>query len=76
MDIQYMFDNYECKNIDLKPYKGYEIQKCYFVDRKGKRKGKPFYLVAESNDEDYCGDAYSSLADAKHFIDSVTDGGK
>ena len=73
MDIKTMFDTYDVKHIDLKPYKGYDIQKCYFVDRNGKRKGKPFYLVAESNDEDYCGDSYTSLADAHKFIDKITE---
>ena len=76
MDMKSMYLCYDCDYINLKPYKGYEIQKHFFIDSKGKRKGKPFYLVAECGDNDYCGDSYASLDDAKRFIDSITNGGK
>lgn len=76
MDMKYMLDNYDFDTTPLKPYKGYDIDKCRFVDHKGNHKGAPFYLVAESGNDNYCGETYYSLADAKRFIDSVTGRGQ
>lgn len=58
----------------LKNYKGYEIQKAWWVDSEGDRikKYPIFYLVADG--DDYIGVEYSSLEDAKKFIDSITKG--
>lgn len=52
-------------------YKGYEIQKSWYVDSDGERiKEYPiFYLVADG--DDYIGDEYSSLDEAKKYIDSL-----
>ena len=56
----------------LKNYKGYEIQKAWWVDSEGDRikKYPIFYLVADG--DDYIGEEYSSLEDAKKFIDSMS----
>ena len=55
---------------ELKPYKGYGIDKVYQLNFFNKRVGLPFYLVSE--DEDYIGEEYRTLEDAKKFIDSLT----
>lgn len=62
-----MFRDFETKT--LKPYKGYEIQKCYWVDDEGDRMGKAFYLVAD--EEDYISGELDTLSDAKKFIDEM-----
>ena len=55
----------------LKNYKGYEIQKAWWIDSYGDRikKYPIFYLVAD--DEGYIGEEYPTLADAKKFIDTL-----
>ena len=65
-------DQFETRQ--LKDYKGYEIQKAWWVDADGDRIAKypVFYLVAD--DDDYIGVEYSSLEDAKKYIDSITKG--
>ena len=61
--------NFDSK--ELKSYKGYEISKAWRVDSDGKRiKKYPFfYLVAD--EDDYIGEEYATLSDAKKFIDSI-----
>lgn len=59
----------EFESIDLKPYKGFDVQKCYWLDLEGHRKGKPFYLVAA--EEGYIGEEYHGLDEAHRFIDSL-----
>lgn len=63
-------DQFETRQ--LKDYKGYEIQKAWWVDSEGERikKYPIFYLVADG--DDYIGEEYSSLEDAKKFIDSMS----
>jgi len=58
----------------LTDYKGYEIQKAWWVDSKGSRikKYPIFYLVADGYD--YIGEEYASLEDAKKYIDSIIKG--
>lgn len=58
---------YEYK--ELKPYKGYEIQKAYKIDENGKRIGKVVYVVAD--EDDYIGEEYNSVAEAHRFVDSM-----
>ena len=55
----------------LKDYKGYEIHKAWWVDSDGERikKYPIFYLVAD--DDDYIGEEYASLDEAKKYIDSL-----
>lgn len=55
----------------LKNYKGYEIQKAWWVDSDGDRikKYPIFYLVADG--DDYIGEEYPSLESAKKFIDTL-----
>ena len=62
---------YDFDNKELKSYKGYEINKCWRVDSDGNRIAKYpfFYLVAD--DDDYIGEEYATLNDAKKFIDSI-----
>lgn len=62
-----MFRDFEAK--DLKPYKGYEIQKCYWMNSDGDRVGKAFYLVAD--EEDYISEELETLTAAKKFIDEM-----
>ena len=54
---------------ELKAYKGYEISKAWQIDFEGKKKGNYFYLV--SNDEEYIGEEYNTLEEAKRFIDTL-----
>ena len=57
--------------IDLKPYKGYSVQKMQKVDEfDGKRYGKPFYVVGD-DDGELIGEECSSIAEAHKFIDSI-----
>ena len=56
--------------LDLKPYKGYDVQKAWKVDNDGKRIGKVVYVV--SDDEDVIGEEYKSVAEAHRFIDSIS----
>lgn len=55
----------------LKDYKGYEIQKAWWVDSEGERikKYPIFYLIAEG--DDYIGDEYATLEEAKKYIDKI-----
>ena len=62
-----MFANYDIR--ELKPYKGYEISKMWELNVFDKRIGKPFYCVSEN--DDYIGEEYSTLEDAKAFIDTL-----
>ena len=64
-----MFYDFDTK--ELKNYKGYEIYKAWRVDSDGERikKYPYFYLVAD--DEDYIGEEYTSLEEAKKFIDTL-----
>ena len=55
--------------IDLKPYKGYGVQKTWETDEDGKRIGKFRYIV--SDDDDCIGEEYDSIAEAHRFIDSI-----
>lgn len=57
--------------LDLKPYRGYSIQKAWKVDNDGKRIGKVVYVV--SDDEDVIGEEYKSIAEAHRFIDSISE---
>lgn len=62
-----MYQDFETK--ELKGYKGYQIDKAWWINYEGKKKGNYFYLVS---DDDYIGEAYNTLEDAKKFIDSIT----
>ena len=63
--------------IDLKPYKGYNVQKAWeliytkthYGEYGYKRHGKPRYIVAD--EEGYIGEEYYSLSEAHRFIDSI-----
>ena len=65
-------NGYDFETIELKPYKGYGIDKAYWVNSDGERirKYPSFYLVYE--DGEYIGEEYETLADAKAFIDSLS----
>ena len=62
-------DLFETRN--LKNYKGYEIQKAWWIDPDGQRikKYPIFYLVADG--DDYIGEEYPSLDEAKRYIDTL-----
>ena len=67
MSINTNFDCNDYESRDLKPYKGYGIEKCWWIDSYGIRHGEPFYLVYEG--DDYIGREYETLKEAKQFID-------
>lgn len=50
---------------ELKEYKGYGISKAWWVDENGR--GRYFYLVDDG--DDYVGEEYPTLKDAKKAID-------
>lgn len=57
-------------NKELTPYKGYGITKEWKIDLFGHRvKGSEKYLVDDG--EDYIGEEYKTLKDAKNFIDTI-----
>ena len=62
-------DQFDTKQ--LNDYKGYEIHKAWYIDSDGNRikKYPVFYLVADK--DDYIGEEYTTLAEAKKFIDSI-----
>lgn len=62
--------NYKVESKQLKSYKGYEIYKAWWSTWEGVRKSDYFYLVSEEGDDDYCGQEYKTLAEAKKAIDS------
>lgn len=55
---------------DLKPYRGYDVQKVQKVDADGKKIGKPVYIV--SDDDDAIGEEFDSIAEAHRFIESIS----
>ncbi len=59
--------DYEVK--ELKSYKGYGISKAWKVNFEGKRKGNAFYLVDDG--DDYLGEEFTTLEQAKEFIDTL-----
>ena len=55
---------------ELKKYKGYGISKAWRVDSDGERiKKYPFFYLVDDGD-DYIGEEYKTLAEAKAFIDT------
>lgn len=55
---------------DLKPYKGYGVEKAWYEDIDGRKiPNTDHYLVFE--DDDYIGGSYRTIADAHRFIDSI-----
>lgn len=57
---------------EMKPYKGYKIDKSWEVIGNKKVPGSDRYMVIDEED-DWIGDVYRNLAEAKHYIDSITD---
>ena len=62
---------YDFKSKELKSYKGYNIDKCWRVDFEGKRIKKYPYFYNVSDEDDYIGEEFASLEEAKRFIDSL-----
>ncbi len=54
---------------ELKPYKGFGITKMQELNFFGKKIGLPFYNVDDG--EDYIGEEFRTLEDAKKFIDTL-----
>lgn len=63
-----MYD-FDCK--ELKSYKGYGIDKCWRVDSDGERIKKYPYFYNVVEDDDYIGEEFPSIEEAKNFIDSL-----
>lgn len=60
------FDSKELKN-----YKGYGISKAWWIDSDGERIKKcPFFYVVDDGD-DYIGEEFTSLEEAKKWIDTI-----
>lgn len=58
---------------ELKPYKGYGISKAYELDFDGERiKDSLVYVVDDG--EDYIGEEYKTLKEARQFIDTILKG--
>lgn len=67
MMANYKTDKYE--HVECKPYKGYDIDKSYALDFKGRRiPGTARYMVSDEEDN-WIGDVYSTLSEAHKFID-------
>ena len=64
-----MFYDFDSK--ELKNYKGYGIDKCWKVDSDGNRIKKYPFFYNVSDGEDYIGEEFATLEDAKRFIDSL-----
>lgn len=68
--------SYETRKIDSKllaPYRGYKIEKSWEVDRKGRVvKDTILYSVLDDED-DWIGDEYRTLEDAKAYIKELTE---
>ena len=63
-------DTYRYEYRELKDYKGFGIDKAWKINFFNKKIfGSDVYLVSE--DDDYIGEEYKTLADAKRFIDSL-----
>ena len=68
--------NLDNKHIDgqqMKPYKGYQIDKSWKVDYRGNRIPNTVQYMVIDEDDDWIGDVYSTLAEAKAYIDEITD---
>ena len=57
---------------ELKPYKGYGISKACKVDSDGEMIKKYGYYYLVDDGDDYVGEEYATLADAKKAIDGWT----
>jgi hypothetical protein len=62
---------YDFDNKKLKNYKEYEIDKCWRIDSDGNRIKKFPFFYNVSDEEDYVGEEFATLEDAKKFIDSL-----
>lgn len=62
---------YDFETKELKSYKGYGIDKAWRVDSDGERINKYGYFYLVSDGEDYIGEEYQSLTDAKKYIDKI-----
>ena len=62
-------DDFEVK--ELQSYKGYGISKAWYVDSDGKRITKYPYFYLVDDGDDYVGNEFSSLSQAKSFIDKI-----
>lgn len=63
-----MMYDFEVK--ELKSYKGFGIDKAWRVDSDGERIKKYGYFYLVNDGDDYIGEEYNSLAEAKAFIDT------
>lgn len=66
IDMMYDFETKE-----MKSYKGFGIDKAWRVDSDGERIKKYDYFYLVDDGEDYIGEEYNSLAEAKAFIDTL-----
>jgi hypothetical protein len=64
--------NYDFNTKELKAYKGYGIDKAWRVDSDGERIKKYGYFYLVNDGDDYVGEEYATLADAKKAIDGWT----
>ena len=56
----------------LAPYKGYQIEKNWELDYRGNRIPKTDRYMVIDKDDDWIGDIYKTLEEAKAYIDSIT----
>lgn len=62
---------YDFDTKELKDYKGFGISKAWRVDSDGERIKKYGYFYLVDDGDDYIGEEYDSLAEAKKFIDTL-----
>lgn len=64
-----MMYDFEVK--ELKSYKGFGIDKAWRVDSDGERIKKYGFFYLVNDGDEYIGEEYKSLAEAKAFIDTL-----
>ena len=62
---------YDFEVKELNSYKGYGIDKAWRVDSDGIRIKKEGFFYLVSDDDDYIGEEFKSLTEAKSFIDEI-----
>lgn len=62
---------YDFEVKELNNYKGYGIDKAWRVDSDGIRIKEEGFFYLVSDDDDYIGEEFKNLTEAKRFIDEI-----
>lgn len=68
---QWMYDS-KLDSKSMKPYKGYQIDKSWKVDSRGRKIPNTDSYMVIDEDDDWIGDVYNTLSEAKAYIDEIT----